>query len=315
MKDATRILTRHPSNPLIRVDDYPGYMTIFNPSPARYKGKTILLVSMIPFGSERGGETHVAVSDDGIEFEIRDEPFINLHEHPHPFSDFCCHVIDNRVTRIGDTYYILTPTRARIQATSPITVLGRTKDFKTYEPIEIIDYPKVRGTSLFPEKINGKYYKLIRIGAGTGCHGEIWMSSSPDLIHWGAYRHFLNPGTVGGWDGQKIGPTPPIRTEQGWLEIMHGVNTPCDGSHYYVGALLLDLAEPWKIIGRTTSYLLAPEEPYETSGHVDNVVFPCGALVDEDRDELRLYYGAADTCIGLATGKLSDVIQACIDGI
>lgn len=315
MRDATRILTRHPENPIIKIADHPGYMTIFNPSPAECNGKTILLVSMMPFVKEHGGQTHVAVSDDGVHFEIEEEPFIRLHEHPYPFNAFCKHIIDNRVTQIGDTYYILTPAKAAIRAQSPVTVLGKTKDFKTYEPIEIIDYPKVRGTSLFPEKINGKYYKLIRPGAGTGAAGEIWISSSPDLIYWGEYRPFLAPGYCFSWNGQKIGPTPPIKTNEGWLEIIHGVNTPCDGSHYYIGAVLMDLVQPWKIIGKTYSYLLAADEIYESVGRCSDVVFPCGALANEERDELRLYYGAADTCVGLATGKLSEVIQACKDEI
>jgi beta-1,4-mannooligosaccharide/beta-1,4-mannosyl-N-acetylglucosamine phosphorylase len=314
MKDATRILSRHPSNPIIEVVDHPGFMTVFNPAPAMHKGQTVLLLSMVRFQSRRGGETYVSTSDDGVHFQVEEEPFIRLHEHPYPFSDFGHHVIDNRVTQIDDTYYILTPAKCNY-AQSPITVLGKTTDFKHYEPIEIIDYPKVRGTSLFPGKIGGKYYKLIRPGAGTGSHGEIWISSSPDLVNWGSYRPFLTPGYCPFWNSQKIGPTPPIKTSHGWLEIVHGVSTPCDGAHYYIGAVLMDLDQPWKIIGKTYSYLLAPETPYERNGQVGNVVFPCGALADEDKDELRLYYGSADTCIGLATGKLSEVIQACLDEI
>ena len=120
----------------------------------------------------------------------------------------------------------------------------------------------------------------------------------------------LNPGYVR-WGTQKIGPTPPIRTASGWLVIVHGVFRPCDGPHYSIGAILLDLEDPCRVIGKTTSFLLTPEEPYETNGLVDNVVFPCGAIADERGDELHLYYGAADTCICLATGSLSAVIEAC----
>jgi len=314
MKDATGILRRHPGNPLITVKDVPGFMTVFNPSPAEYRGQTILLLSMIPFRGRYGGQTHVAKSDDGLHFDIDTEPFIVLDDQPFPFDIMHRHVIDNRISRIGDTYYILTPVLGARGFSGPCTVLGRTTDFQTYTPMSIIDYPQVRGTSLFPGVIDGKYYKLIRPGAGTGRRGEIWLASSPDLLHWGDCRPFLSPGYAP-WNSLKIGPTPPIRTREGWLVIVHGVANPCDGSHYYVGALLLDLDEPCRIIGKTYSYLLAAEKDYETYGHVGNVVFPCGALADEAADTLRLYYGAADTCVGLATGKLSDVIAACREEI
>ncbi len=314
MREATAIMKRNPANPLVSVGDFPGYMTIFNPSPAMHDGRTILLLSMIPFKGRYGGETHVAVSEDGLNFVVREEPFFSLCDRPYPFDLMNRHIIDNRITKIDDTYYILTPVLSGKGFMGPCTVLGRTQDFKEYEPLGIIDYPVVRGTSLFPAKIGGKYFKLIRPGAGTGSRGEIWISSSPDLLHWGDCRPLLKPG-YSFWNDLKIGPTPPIETDSGWLTIIHGVSQPCDGSHYYIGAVLLDIEKPWKIVGRTYSYLLAPETPYERSGHVDNVVFPCGALADAENDELRLYYGAADTCVCLASGKLSEVVQACLDEI
>ena len=115
------------------------------------------------------------------------------------------------------------------------------------------------------------------------------------------------------WNTSKIGPTPPLRVPEGWLVIVHGVETPCDGPHYYIGAILLDADNPRKVIGKTRSWLLAPEMPYETNGQVDNVVFPCGALADIARDEPRLYYGAANARVCLATGSLSQVVRACIE--
>jgi len=292
--------------------DSPGVYAVFNPSPAMYDGKTILLLSMAFFKS-RTPETRVAVSDDGIRFTIADEAFINLDNLPQPFDVVCWNVIDSRLTQIGETYYILTPV-STLKFDTAVTILGKTKDFRTYELIDIVALPRNRGASLFPERIGGKYYRLDRPGAGTGAYGTIWLSSSPDLTHWGSFRPLLHPGYAK-WNGTKIGPTPPIRTEEGWLVIVHGVRTPCDGAHYYIGAVLLNLDEPWRIIGKTHSYLLAPEQDYETRGHVDNVVFPCGAIADHDGDELRLYYGAADTRICLATGRLSEVVQACVEEI
>lgn len=312
MKNTTKILKRHPANPIIKPGDYPGVMQIFNPSPVIYNDKTVLLLSMIFFNNERGGETRIAKSEDGINFSIADSSFINLADKPFPYDIVNRHIIDNRVTKIDDNYYILTPV-GTLKYDVPCTVLGKTKDFEFYEVIDIITLPRNRGASLFPEKIDGKYYKLDRPGAGRG-YGSIWLSSSPDLIHWGCFRPLLCPG-YSAWNSGKIGPTPPIKTDKGWLVIIHGVRTVLGVDHYSIGAVLLDIENPCRIIGKTLSYLLTPEEDYETRGQVDNVVFPCGAIIDRETDELRLYYGAADTRICLATGSLTEVVDACIEQV
>ena len=313
MIDGRKILTRYSGNPIINPDDIPGVYCAFNPSPVMFGDTTIVLVSMTYF-KDKTSETYVSRSRDGIHFQIDEKPFIAqtyLESLGYPYDVICWNIIDNRVTKIGDTYYIMTPV-STMKYDGSVTILGKTKDFKKYEVMEVVALPRNRGVSLFPDKIGGKYYRLDRPGAGTGCFGSIWLTSSPDLVHWGCCRPMLAPGYAK-WNGSKIGPTPPIRTEKGYLTIVHGVRTPCDGPRYYISAILLDLKQPWKILGKMSSYLLAPEMDYEANGHVDNVVFPCGAIGDEKKDELRLYYGAADTRICLATGKLSDVIQACLD--
>ena len=114
------------------------------------------------------------------------------------------------------------------------------------------------------------------------------------------------------WAWHKIGPTPPIRTDRGWLEILHGVTSSCAGARYLIGAALLDLADPAKVVGKTRSYLLAPLAPYEQNGRVPNVVFPCGAIADHEQDRLRVYYGAADTSVCLATGSIREIVDACL---
>ncbi len=313
MKDATRILTRHPKNPLITPDRIPGAAGVFNPSPAMYRGKTVLVLSVFEFVMpEKCAGSYIATSDDGIEFAVRDKPFVDLGDAKHPFNKLGSCMIDNRVTQIGDTYYFQTPVYHAGEG--PFTLLGKTKDFETYEPIEISSLPVNRGSSLFPEKINGKYYRLDRPGADLS-RATIWLASSPDLIHWGCYRPLLSNGYAI-WNVKKIGPTPPIKTPEGWLVIVHGVWSWMDSDHhYYIGAILLDLNDPEKVIGKTKSWLLSPEADYETKGTVDNVVFPCGALADSAKDELRLYYGAADTRVCLATGSLSAIIEACQRGI
>jgi beta-1,4-mannooligosaccharide/beta-1,4-mannosyl-N-acetylglucosamine phosphorylase len=310
-KNPRALLTRHPDNPLMHPRDFPLMGQLFNPAPAVYEDKTILLVSGRRFGAAYGGETFVAESSDGEHFSMRDEPFINFDRCKPPYDIVNYHIIDNRVTQIGDTYYILTPVMT-LGYDGPATVLGKTTDFKNYELMDVVSQPRNRGASLFPEKINGMYVKLDRPGGGNnGDSCSIWLSFSPDLIHWGSFRPVLKPG-YDFWNNLKIGPTPPIRTERGWLVITHGVHTPMGGARYYIGAILLDLNEPWKVIGKTREYLLGPEEWYETTGVCCNVVFPCGALADHAKDELRLYYGGADTYICLATGSLSRIVAACV---
>ena len=317
MQDATQIFKRHEGGPLLHIKDFPGKAQIYNPAPVQCGDETILLVSVVEHAATRGfgrdvGQTRVARSKDGIHFTLSDENFIDPQAEGEPWDRYH-HFIDNRVTKIDDWYYIVTPVMVN-GFDSPIGMLGRTKDFKTYERIDTITQPKNRGASLFPEKINGKYYKLDRPGGGDGGDGDIWISASPDLIHWGEFKPVLAAG-YRFWNVDKIGPTPPIKTDKGWLDIIHGVFTPAGGTYYYIGAMLLDLDEPWKVIGKTNSYLMMPEEPWEQHGNCDNVIFPCGAIADYDKDQIRLYYGACDFAICLATGSLSETVDACIKGL
>jgi predicted GH43/DUF377 family glycosyl hydrolase len=312
-EDATRILTRHPANPLLKVADHPGIAQLYNPAPVRYGDRILLLVSVVTFRGGTGidsGETRLAESTDGIHFKLADEPFIRLPVDRAPFDKINRHLIDNRVTKIDDTYYIVTPVMNDLYD-GPSAVLGRTRDFKTYEVMDVISHPRNRGASLFPEKIGGKYYKIDRPGGGPNSYCTMWISSSPDLIHWGQFRPLLHPGYKF-WNANRVGPTPPIQTDRGWLVIIHGQWGPPGGKQYYIGAILLDLLDPARIIGRTSSYLLAPQMGYELHGNCDNTVFPCGALAKPEKDELWLYYGGADSCVGLATGSLSAVVDACL---
>jgi len=317
MKDATKILKRHPKNPLIHIKDYPGTAQIYNPSPVQHGDETILLVSVVEHAATRGfgrdvGQTRVARSKDGINFTLGSTNFIDTQSEEYPYPLYH-HFIDNRITKIDDTYYIITPVMVK-DFDAPVGMLGKTKDFITYERMDVITAPKNRGASLFPEKINGLYYKFDRPGGGDGSNGDIWISSSPDLLHWGSFKPVL-AANYRFWNGKKIGPTPPIKTPQGWLDIIHGVYTCAGGTYYYVGAMLTDLEQPWKVIGKTNSYILGAEEDYERHGNCDNTVFPCGAIGDVAKDTLRLYYGSCDNYICLATGSLSEIVDACIKGL
>jgi len=317
MKDATKIFKRHPGNPLIQVKDYEGTAQIYNPSPVQFGDETILLVSVVEHAAKRGygrdvGQTRIARSKDGIHFELGNEDFIDVQADGFPW-DLYHHYIDNRVTKIDDTYYIITPVMVH-GFDSPVGMLGKTKDFVTYERMDIITAPKNRGAALFSEKINGKYYKLDRPGAGMGQRGDIWISASPDLLHWGEFKPVLASG-YRYWNVVKIGLTPPIKTDKGWLDIIHGVFSPAGGTSYHLGAILLDLDEPWKVIGKTNSPIMSPEAEYELHGNCDNTIFACGAIADYDKDQIRLYYAGCDYCVALATGCLSELVDACINEI
>ena len=315
-RDATRIFKRYEGNPILDVKDFPGVAQLYNPSPVMYGDETILLISVVDHAATRGygndvGQTRIARSKDGLHFTLSDEDFIKLDDNEYPNHLFH-HFIDNRTTKIGDTYYIVTPVMVKDYGT-PLGFLGYTKDFETYTPVTAITAPANRGASIFPEKIGGKYYKLDRPSTPSAA-GDIWISASEDLVHWGEFKPVIKHG-YRFWNNTKMGPTPPIKTDKGWLTIVHGVFTPAGGQQYYLGAILLDLEEPWKVIGKTNSYILGPEEWYELHGNSDNTCFACGAIADYDKDQIRLYYGGTDKYICLATGSLSELVQACIDEI
>ncbi len=300
------LLKRHANNPIITPADFPygPADAVFNCGQTMYGNQTVLLLAVVR--ADARAAVHVATSTDGVNFDIREEPFMTTVDDE-LLARFDRWVIDTRVTKIDDTYYIVRPTGGTANA-----LLYRTNDFQTCEFMDCIALAHNRVPCLFPEKIDDYYWKLDRpsIGKPPDNPGSIWISRSPDLIHWGHFRPVLDP--FGAWAGFKIGPTPPIRTDAGWLEIIHGVNKNCSTTRYSVGAILLDLKQPGKIIGHMKNYLLTPEMDYEHCGRVPDVIFTCGAIADHNQDRLRMYYGAADTCIGLAEGKISEIVDACL---
>lgn len=310
------VLKRYKDNPILTPADFPGADAIFNCGQTMYKGKTILLVSVLMYGSKTA-QMHVAESTDGINFTIRKEPFITKSQLG--YMDLLDnHPIDPRVTYMPeeDMYYIMRPGAGEGGCSA---FLGRTKDWETYEELDVIALPHNRVPSLFPEKINGSYvrldrpYTLVPDPHNYNQFGNIWISYSPDLIHWGRHRLLMTPWDK--WNSVKIGPTPPIKTDEGWLEIIHGVKVSCTGQRYSLGAILLDLEDPSKVIGRCDSPIITPEMDYEFHGRTPNCIFSCGAIADYEEDRLRVYYGAADTTICLATASLSEVVKQCKSGV
>ena len=187
----------------------------------------------------------------------------------------------------------------------------KTGDFINFERVSIGSEINNRNGVLFPEKINGRYCRLDRpFGGGESSPCDMWMSFSPDLVYWGESRPVMTTRPAH-WDQLKLGGgAPPIRINGGWLCIYHGVAGSCDGSIYSLFAAILDEKEPWKVVARSKYPILFPEMPYERDGRVANVVFTCNALLEDD-GTIKVYYGAADTCIGLAEAKIADIIKAC----
>lgn len=313
------ILTRYEGNPIFDPADFQLCKAeqIFNPGQVLTpEGKTILLLSVVTRNNS-GSFCYVAESDNGINFKVRENPLFTNNDPTFPLYGSA--PIDCRVTYFPEEncYYIIRP--GLCPDNGPVALLYRTKDFETVEPIEVISLPANRVPCLFPEKINGHYVRLDRpYNCNTATYSQsmahIWLSRSPDLIHWGQHRCILRRGFAG-WNGDKIGPTPPIKTEKGWLEIIHGVQNCYSSWRYSLGAVLLDLENPEKVIGTMKSYLLTPEVDYEHMGVIPDTVFTTGGVVDWKTRKLRIYYGASDTYIGLAEGDVDEIIDMCIKEI
>ena len=169
------------------------------------------------------------------------------------------------------------------------------------------------GAALLPHRVDGKWILFHRPTTefgGPRPHGAVVLSRSDDLVNWSTPEWVMRPRQGAWWDASRIGiGPPPLRTEHGWLLIYHGVKDTVSGSVYRVGLALMDLEEPTRVLERLPHWVFGPLEDYEREGDVPNVVFPCGLVHDEMSDEIRLYYGAADTSICLATAKLDDLLE------
>ena len=189
--------------------------------------------------------------------------------------------------------------------------LAKTKDFVHVERVSLITEADYRNVVIFPEKFDGLYARLDRP------HSEIapwsiWISYSPDLRYWGESQLIMRPVQYH-WDEMKIGPgAPPIKTDQGWLSIYHGVFQTMDGSVYRLGVALHDLQNPAKIIGVGDSWILQPEDPWEVTGYVHNVVFTCGAVPESD-GTVKIYWGGADTVMCAGEANVSDLVALCLE--
>lgn len=238
----------------------------------------------------------IARSKDGHNFEIDDEAFI------YPFNEYQTFGIeDARCTQIGDEYYI------NFTSVSPKGVVDSlvvTKDFESIDYLGNIFAPDNKDILIFPEKINGKYYALHRPESSNLNKRDVWIATSPDLISWGNHKHLIKT-SEGDWDNGRVGGgLVPIKTDKGWLEIYHGATKD---NRYCMGAILLDLEDPSKVIAKSDKPIMVPEESYEKEGFFGEVVFGCGGIVKGD--ELTMYYGVADTSMAGCRITISEILE------
>ena len=295
------LFDRHSSNPILTARDWPYTANaVFNPAAAVVDGETVLLARV----EDRRGISHLSVarSVNGVDgWSIAPEPLLapddGVASEEWGFED-------PRVVWVDElSRWVITCTA--YGPAGPAVFLATTEDFRTVERHGIIRHPEDKNAALLPERINGRWLLLHRPKTEFGgARGEILLSRSADLVSWSAPEQVLQPRAGAWWDSLRIGiGPPPLRTEHGWLLVYHGVKETVAGGIYRVGLALLDLEEPTRVLRRLPSWILAPLEAYERTGDVSNVVFPCGLLHDPGSDELRLYYGAADNSICLATAS------------
>ena len=299
------IVDRYDDNPIITAQDIPfPCNTVFNAGAVKHEGVYLLLLRVE--GLEGKSALYLAKSRDGFYFDVQEEPAMKPSEEE-PFKTYEeLGIEDPRITKIGDEYLIFYTAYSRY---SPRIALAKTWDFSTFERVALVSQPTNKDAVLFPKKFGNRYARLDR--PSMSGRQDMWISYSDDLVYWGDSRIVMEV-RPGYWDSATIGASvPPIETEKGWLEIYHGVRATAAGRIYRLGCALFDLEDPSKLIGRSQAPILSPKENYERTGDVPNVIFTCGAIV-EDNGEVKIYYGAADTCICVATASLQDLIDCCV---
>ena len=300
------LFQRHKLNPILTAANWPYQVnSIFNPGATLLPDGTTLLLCRV---EDRSGHSHLcaARSVNGFDnWEIDSRP--TFMADPEHYPDELWGIEDPRITYVPELeqYAIVYTAYA---SGGPGVALALTKDFRSFERYGVIMQPEDKDAALLPHRIDGRWALIHRPVTASNAH--IWISYSSDLRNWGGHIKILEARLGGWWDANKIGLSPPpIQTPEGWLMIYHGVKQNGSGVIYRLGLALFDLNEPECCLRRGTDWVFAPEEPYERHGDVDKVVFPCGTTLGPDGDTLRIYYGAADTSIAVATASLKGMLQ------
>jgi predicted GH43/DUF377 family glycosyl hydrolase len=300
------IVKRYEGNPILTKDDVPyPVVTVHNAGMIKHDGRYVML-----FRSHRRNGRSIlglAESDDGFHFQVRPDPFM-VPASKGVFATYEEYgVEDPRICAMEGRYLI---TYSAYSRHGVRIGLARTEDFESVERISLITEADYRNVVIFPRTFGGRYARLDRP------HSEIspwsiWISYSPDLVHWGDSRLVMKPLQYH-WDEMKIGPgATPFETDHGWLHIYHGVFPTMDGSVYRLGVALHDLEDPARILGVSDEWILQPEDPWEVTGYVHNVVFTCGAIPEDD-GTVKIYWGGADTVMCVGTARISDLVELCL---
>ncbi len=302
------LVKRYKNNPILTKDDIPYPVeTVHNAGVVKHQNKYIMLFR----SHRRNGRSIIGIAEstDGYSFVPRDKPFM-VPSTNSIFAEYeAFGVEDPRITFLEGKYYITYSSYSKHGVR--IGLASTDGDFQKVERIALITQADYRNTVIFPEKINGRYVKLDRPHSDIS-PWAIWISYSNDLRYWGDSRIVMKPVTYH-WDEKKIGPgAPPIKTPRGWLSIYHGVFPTMDGSVYRLGVALHDLKDPSNILGVSDQWILQPEDPWEVTGYVHNVVFTCGAVPEED-GTVKIYWGGADTVMCVGTAITEDLVDLCLN--
>jgi predicted GH43/DUF377 family glycosyl hydrolase len=298
------LIRRFEGNPILTAVDWPYTVNaVFNPGATVLDGETLLLVRV----EDRTGCSHLCVarSADGLTgWAIEHERSLlpDLHSPAERYG-----IEDSRITICDDRYHIV---YTGYSDTGPLVCLARTEDFRTYERLGVLMPPEDKDAALFPTRFGGRWALIHRpLSVTPSPTADIWISWSPDLKHWGDHAVLLAARKGSWWDAHKIGlSAPPLLTDEGWLLLYHGVHLTAAGAIYRQGLALLDAERPTRVLARSSEWFFGPDAPYERSGDVSQVVFSCGWVVGEDGDTLRIYYGAADTSVCVATASVSALL-------
>ncbi len=299
------LFARARGNPLLSPERWPYRINaVMNAGATMVGNETVLLCRV----EDRRGFSHLTVarSRDGVSnWVVDDEPLL-APRPDHPEEEWGLE--DPRITRVDELdAWVIAYTV--FGAAGPAVALATTTDFASVEHLGVVCVPEDKNASLLPRRINGEFVLFHRPAAVTGGRADVWMSRSADLHSWGTPEPVFGARPGGWWDSARIGVgPPPIETDRGWLVVYHGVRRTVAGELYRVGLALLDLDNPADVLKRCDEWVLGPSEEYELSGDVPGVVFPCGLIHDTAKGVLRLYYGAADCRVGMASAKFDEVM-------
>lgn len=301
------LLQRYEGNPVLTAADIPFTCnTVFNGSPVKLNGEYYMLLRVE--GQHGYSIFALARSSDGYDWRVESEPVMTpATEGPHQKYEVAG-IEDPRITEMDGRLYVV---YTAFSGYGPLMSLAVTDDMRSFERLAIISEPGNKDGMLFPRKVGGLFARLDRpIGNDVG---SIWVSFSDDLLYWGK-SEIIIPPRAGYWDSYRVGASAvPIETDEGWLEIYHGTKMTSGGPIYRAGVALLDLEDPAKVISRSPVPILAPRMDYERIGDVNNVVFASGAIVEDD-GEVKVYYGAADTSICVATTTMDELMDVVRNG-